>query len=136
MGQPENMPTNTTQDASASATDVDEVRKVDATQAEDYDEKEEIDPSDPASYYRNFAPIAELNLSNWRQTERQLVRRLDLTLMPTLWLLYMNNYLDRTNIAQARLNTLDEDLNYRARIIAQRSRFSLWATCWRRCLQT
>lgn len=23
----------------------------------------------------------------------------------------MNNYLDRTNIAQARLNTLDEDLN-------------------------
>ena len=64
----------------------------------------------PEAYYRNFAPIAELNLPDWRHTEKQLVNRLDWTLMPTLWLLYMNNYLDRTNIAQARLNTLDEDL--------------------------
>lgn len=64
----------------------------------------------PEAYYRNFAPIAALNLPDWRHTEKQLVNRLDWTLMPTLWLLYMNNYLDRTNIAQARLNTLDEDL--------------------------
>lgn len=62
------------------------------------------------SYYHNFAPIAELNLPDWRQTEKRLVRVLDMTLLPTLWILYLNNYLDRTNIAQARLNTINEDL--------------------------
>lgn len=72
---------------------------------------DDVDPSSPEAYYRNFEPIRELNLPDWRSTERQIVKRLDLTLMPTLWLLYFNNYLDRTNIAQARLNTLDEDLN-------------------------
>lgn len=61
--------------------------------------------------YYNFEPIAALNLSDWRVTERALVRKLDFTLLPTLWVLYLNNYLDRTNIAQARLNTIEEDLN-------------------------
>ena len=62
--------------------------------------------------YENMAPIAELGLPDWRTTERQLVRRLDMSLMPTIWLLYFNNYLDRTNIAQARLapTTIDESL--------------------------
>lgn len=85
--------------------------------------------------YENMAPIVELGLPDWRATERQLVRRLDMSLMPTseypasvygrsiemvslltmdtlVWLLYFNNYLDRTNIAQARLapTTIDESL--------------------------
>jgi hypothetical protein len=62
--------------------------------------------------YENMAPIAELGLLDWRATEKQLVRRLDMSLMPTIWLLYFNNYLDRTNIAQARLapTTIDESL--------------------------
>jgi len=61
-------------------------------------------------YYRDFSPIAELNLENWQATEKALVRRLDMTLLPTLWILYLNNYLDRTNIAQARLNGMDRDI--------------------------
>ncbi|PPJ49800.1 hypothetical protein CBER1_03305 [Cercospora berteroae] len=61
--------------------------------------------------YYNFEPIAALNLPDWRVTERALVRKLDFTLLPTLWVLYLNNYLDRTNIAQARLNTIEEDVN-------------------------
>ncbi|KAI5358031.1 Putative major facilitator superfamily, MFS transporter superfamily [Septoria linicola] len=60
--------------------------------------------------YYNFAPIAALNLPDWRATEKKLVRTLDYTLLPTLWILYLNNYLDWTNIAQARLNTIEEDL--------------------------
>lgn len=62
--------------------------------------------------YENMAPIAKLGLPDWRATEKQLVRRLDMSLMPTIWLLYFNNYLDRTNIAQARLapTTIDESL--------------------------
>jgi hypothetical protein len=49
----------------------------------------EPDQSTPESYYRNFEPIAALNLPHWRHTEKQLVKRLDYTLMPTLWLLYL-----------------------------------------------
>lgn len=43
--------------------------------------------------------------------EIQLVRKLDLWIMPTLWLMYWLNYLDRNAIALARLNDLEEDLN-------------------------
>jgi hypothetical protein len=67
-------------------------------------------PITPEGYYRDFSPIAELGLENWQATEKALVRRLDLTLLPTLWILYLNNYLDRTNIAQARLNGMDRDI--------------------------
>lgn len=35
----------------------------------------------------------------WLATEKKLVRKLDLTLLPVVWLLYMFNYLDRNNIA-------------------------------------
>jgi hypothetical protein len=52
-----------------------------------------------------------LGIPNWRQLEKQVVRRLDFTLMPCLWCLYLFNYLDRASIAQARISTLQEDLN-------------------------
>jgi hypothetical protein len=35
----------------------------------------------------------------WRATEKRLVRKLDMTMLPVVWLLYMFNYLDRNNIA-------------------------------------
>lgn len=35
----------------------------------------------------------------WKAAERRVVRKLDLTLMPMVWILYMFNYLDRNNIA-------------------------------------
>lgn len=31
--------------------------------------------------------------------EKRIVRKLDMTLMPMIWLLYLFNYLDRNNIA-------------------------------------
>lgn len=37
----------------------------------------------------------------WKKTEKSLVRKLDMTLMPVVWVLYMLNYLDRNNIAYA-----------------------------------
>ncbi|PSN73539.1 MFS general substrate transporter [Corynespora cassiicola Philippines] len=55
--------------------------------------------------------IEALGIPNWRDLEKQVVKRLDMTLMPCLWALYLFNYLDRASIAQARLSTLDEDLN-------------------------
>ncbi|KAF6814165.1 major facilitator superfamily transporter [Colletotrichum sojae] len=46
----------------------------------------------------------------WQATEKSLVRKLDMTVLPVVWILYMFNYLDRNNLAQARLNRFDEDL--------------------------
>lgn len=37
---------------------------------------------DSQGIYANFTPIAALNLPDWRNTEKQLVRRLDWTLIP------------------------------------------------------
>ncbi|RSL63817.1 hypothetical protein CEP53_004302 [Fusarium sp. AF-6] len=42
--------------------------------------------------------------------EKSLVRKLDYTLAPMVWLLYLFNYLDRNNIAQARLSSFEQDL--------------------------
>ncbi|KAJ4991056.1 major facilitator superfamily transporter [Stagonosporopsis vannaccii] len=50
--------------------------------------------------------VEALGIEDWQAKEKQIVRRLDLTLMPQLWILYMFNYLNRNNLAQARL---DED---------------------------
>lgn len=33
----------------------------------------------------HLAPIEALGIENWRQLEKKLVRRLDLTMMPCLW---------------------------------------------------
>ncbi|KAK8110716.1 uncharacterized protein PG998_007173 [Apiospora kogelbergensis] len=43
--------------------------------------------------------------------EIRLVRKLDTWIMPTLWLMYFLNYIDRGSLAQARLNHLERDLN-------------------------
>ncbi|KAM0334509.1 hypothetical protein ACHAQA_001538 [Verticillium albo-atrum] len=43
--------------------------------------------------------------------EIKLVKKLDRWIMPTLWIMYWLNYLDRNAIAVARLNDFEEDLN-------------------------
>lgn len=42
---------------------------------------------------------ATLNQERFDAIEKQLTRKLDCTLMPIVWLLYLFNYLDRNNIA-------------------------------------
>ena len=46
----------------------------------------------------------------WLAAEKRVVRKLDMTLVPMIWLLYLFNYLDRNNIAQARLSSFEKDL--------------------------
>jgi sugar phosphate permease len=48
----------------------------------------------------------------WRHaTERKLLRKIDFMLIPMLGLIYLLNFLDRSNLAQARLGGLEDDLN-------------------------
>ncbi|KAF1929416.1 MFS general substrate transporter [Didymella exigua CBS 183.55] len=49
--------------------------------------------------------IEALGIEDWQAKEKKIVRRLDMTLLPQLWILYMFNYLNRVNIAQARLDS-------------------------------
>ncbi|KKZ62829.1 hypothetical protein EMCG_02824 [[Emmonsia] crescens] len=59
--------------------------------------------------------IANIDYSGARTTlsqeEIKLVRKLDRWIMPTLWIMYWLNYLDRNAIALARLDDLEQDLN-------------------------
>ncbi|EKJ72786.1 hypothetical protein NXS19_012892 [Fusarium pseudograminearum] len=54
--------------------------------------------------------IEALGIPNWRELEKKIVRRLDMTLMPCVWCLYFFNYLDRASIGHARLSSFDADL--------------------------
>ena len=43
--------------------------------------------------------------------EKKLVRKIDMYLMPSIWLLYLFSYMDRTNIGNAKVAGMDDALN-------------------------
>lgn len=59
-------------------------------------------------YHLKGAPsetgVADHETPEWKQSEKKLVRKLDMTLMPIVWILYMFNYLDRNNIASVSIS--------------------------------
>ncbi|KAJ4243381.1 hypothetical protein NW757_011244 [Fusarium falciforme] len=71
-----------------------------------HDEKmlEQDEPVNPRGDYSGAAAKTD-------PAEIALVRKLDRMIMPILWAMYFLNYLDRNALPQARLNTLEEDLN-------------------------
>ena len=84
----------TTTNANANNMAVDTVNKEGATI--DHDEENDLKREEPANPEDQ---IDALGIPNWRDLEKQVVRRLDITLMPCLWVLYLFNYLDRASIA-------------------------------------
>ncbi|KAL5532048.1 hypothetical protein ACEPAF_5612 [Sanghuangporus sanghuang] len=56
-------------------------------------------------YTEDIAPVNERST-----TEARLLRKLDVRFLPTVFLIYLMNYIDRTAIATARLKGLEEDL--------------------------
>lgn len=57
-----------------------------------------------------FLTFAEKD-EEWRkQYDKKVLRKVDAHLMPTLVVMYLLNFLDRANLAQARQGTLEEDL--------------------------
>ncbi|KAM5347533.1 hypothetical protein ACJ41O_007357 [Fusarium nematophilum] len=72
-----------------------------------------VDESFPQKAETSMVPTEDdlgMTDEEYDAAEKSLVRKLDLTLVPMVWLLYFFNYLDRNNIAQARLSTFEEDL--------------------------
>lgn len=65
-------------------------------------------PADPLlEIYLQFAAHDDA----WKAIQtKKLLRKVDFRLLPFLALMYLLNFLDRSNLAQARLGTLEEDL--------------------------
>lgn len=74
---------------------------------------EHIDVVDEASikHYRDeenldkFGAVIEID-----PVEKALVKKIDLYMMPILWLMYFLNFLDRNAMINGKLNNLDKDL--------------------------
>ncbi|KAK1593696.1 major facilitator superfamily transporter [Colletotrichum navitas] len=56
-----------------------------------------------AEALRNYVPGT--------REEKQLVKKIDLFLMPILWIMYILNYVDRTNIGNAKIAGMQKDLS-------------------------
>ncbi|KAL8767204.1 MAG: hypothetical protein Q9209_006209 [Squamulea sp. 1 TL-2023] len=73
-----------------------------------------LDPTDAAqpTQRRREAPalVRDLTPEERARLEKALVKKIDLRLLPMLILMYLMNYLDRNNIAAARLAGLEEEL--------------------------
>jgi MFS family permease len=78
---------------------------------DEYTESKHIDlkgvPEDKIELYRMFAGKDEA----WRQDQtKKLLRKVDIRLLPILVIMYLLNFLDRSNLAQARLGGIEKDL--------------------------
>jgi sugar phosphate permease len=59
----------------------------------------------PPEFIRNLSPEEREHL------EKKLKRKIDIRLLPAIIIMYIMNYIDRNNIAAARLAGLERDLN-------------------------
>lgn len=60
---------------------------------------------------RAFVEHFESHDEAWREEHsKKLLRKIDLHLLPFLIIMYLLNFLDRSNLAQARQGTLEKDL--------------------------
>ncbi|KAJ4296404.1 hypothetical protein N0V90_006449 [Kalmusia sp. IMI 367209] len=57
-----------------------------------------------------------------RAAERRLVRKLDLRIIPVLWILYLCNFIDRANIGNAKIAGMEKELV----LIGQRFNICVW----------
>jgi hypothetical protein len=57
-----------------------------------------------------------------KAAERRLIRKLDLRILPVLWVLYLVNFIDRANIGNAKIQGMEKELQ----LTGQRFNISVW----------
>ncbi|EXK43693.1 hypothetical protein FOMG_02626 [Fusarium oxysporum f. sp. melonis 26406] len=62
-----------------------------------------IDPKEESMAHDEYVPGTE--------EEKKLVRKIDLFILPMMWVMYLLSYMDRTNIGNAKIAGMDKDLN-------------------------
>ncbi|KAF3019327.1 hypothetical protein E8E14_009814 [Neopestalotiopsis sp. 37M] len=60
------------------------------------------DPKAQNNYIDDYVPGTD--------EEKALVRKIDLYILPTMWLMYLLSYMDRTNIGNAKIGGMEKDL--------------------------
>lgn len=67
-------------------------------------------PPDQLEFFHTFSSEDEV----WKEDKtKRFLRKVDIRLLPLLFLMYVLNSLDRSNLAQARLGSLEKDLKMR-----------------------
>src|SRR5690348_7245449 len=64
-----------------------------------------------AAYRRMPESLRGLGDDEIAQLNKKLVRKIDLLVLPTIGILYILNYIDRQNLASAKLQGITEDLH-------------------------
>lgn len=62
-----------------------------------------VEDTEMAEALQNYIPGTD--------REKKLLRKIDLRLMPILWVMYILNYVDRTNIGNAKISGMSKDLH-------------------------
>ncbi|KAF1944952.1 MFS general substrate transporter [Clathrospora elynae] len=68
------------------------------------------------------APSSTLEPPFDRAAERRLLRKLDLRILPVLWILYLVNFIDRANIGNAKIQGMEVEL----KLVGQRFNICVW----------
>ncbi|GAA5892665.1 hypothetical protein JCM6882_000551 [Rhodosporidiobolus microsporus] len=71
---------------------------------------EGVKEGDVSELQAEIEKLMELSEEDFKREERALLKKIDFTLMPTLFVLLVLNYLDRNALASARVQGIEEDL--------------------------
>ncbi|GJN87585.1 hypothetical protein Rhopal_000540-T1 [Rhodotorula paludigena] len=69
-----------------------------------------VDPANVSELQTEIDKVALLTPEEFAVEERKLLRKIDYTLLPTLFILLILNYLDRNALASARVQGIEDDL--------------------------
>ncbi|GAA6004505.1 hypothetical protein JCM10207_000757 [Rhodosporidiobolus poonsookiae] len=69
-----------------------------------------VDETNVSELQREIDLVAALSPEEYKVAERKLLRKIDFTLLPTLFILLILNYLDRNALASARVQGIEADL--------------------------
>jgi sugar phosphate permease len=77
----------------------------------DIKDKDTMSVTEPMDVKGDDAPAGDSS-GNWdANEEKRLVRKMDIRIFPIMIILFILNFIDRNNFANARLKGLEEDLN-------------------------
>ncbi|KAI9727421.1 MAG: hypothetical protein M1834_008427 [Cirrosporium novae-zelandiae] len=77
------------------------IQDLDVKKDNNHQELEAVEEELPTAEEQRWTP----------EEEKNLIRKIDLFLLPTIWLMYLLSYVDRTNIGNAKIAGMQEDLN-------------------------
>lgn len=77
----------------------------------DAKDRDTMSVTEPIDEVKGSDPVADVHDSWDAAEEKKLVRKMDIRIFPIMIILFVLNFIDRNNFANARLQGLEEDLN-------------------------